>query len=97
MAELEQRLDLLNALGHHHQQRRGAVGGKPVALVGLEVLAAVEDVQIGQLRLQLGQQGGLVDLGQRTIDAFVVENVHGRFRFSWVAASANDCGGMTHL
>jgi len=41
----------------------------------------VEDVQIGQLRLQLGQQGGLVDLGQRTIDAFVVENVHGRFRF----------------
>ncbi len=51
VAELEQGFDLLDALGQHHQHRRGAVGGKAVALVGLEIFEAMQDVQVRQQRL----------------------------------------------
>ena len=87
---------LLDALGQHHQHRRGAVGGQPVALVGLEVFAAVEDVHAGQLRLQLGQQRRLVDLGQLTVDAFVVEDIHGSRGSSLRSPRTASCGGLTH-
>src|SRR5690606_20795408 len=77
MAELEQGFDLLDALGQHHQHRRGAIGGKAVALVWLEIFEAMQDFQVGKLRLQLGQQRGLIHLGQLAVDAFVVKNIHG--------------------
>ena len=63
MAELQQLLHLLDALGQHHQHGRGAVGGQAVALVGLEVFGGMQDVEVGQALVQLGQQRGLVDLG----------------------------------
>ncbi|MCY1299468.1 hypothetical protein D9M70_489960 [compost metagenome] len=76
MAQPEQRLDLLDALGQHHQQRHGAVGGEAVALVGFQVFGTVEDFQVGQGRAQFGKQGDLVHFGQCAIDALVVEDVH---------------------
>ena len=78
MAKLEQLLDLLDALGQHHQHRRGAVGREAVALVRLEIFLGVQDVEVGQVLAQLGQQRGLVDLGQCAVDALVVQNAHGR-------------------
>ncbi|MNF43929.1 hypothetical protein D3C85_495470 [compost metagenome] len=78
VAELEQTLDLLDALGQHHQHRRGAVGREAIAFVGLEVFLAVQHVQVGQLLTQCGQQGRLIDAGQRAVDALVVQNAHGR-------------------
>ncbi|MCY1258409.1 hypothetical protein D9M70_66170 [compost metagenome] len=78
MAELEELLHLFDALGQYDQHGRGAIGGESVALVGLEVFLAVEDIQVGQAFTQFGQQRGLVDLRQRAVDALVVEDVHGR-------------------
>ena len=63
MAELEQLLHLLDALWQYHQHGCGAIGGEAIALVRLEVFLGMQDVKVGQALAQLGQQGGLVDLG----------------------------------
>ena len=63
MAEFEQLLHLLDALGQHYQHRGGAIGGQAIALIRLEVFLGVQDVEVGQALAQLRQQGGLVDRG----------------------------------
>ena len=72
-------LDLGNVARQHHQHRCGAIGAEPVAFVRLEFFLLVQDLQIRQLRAQGLQQRALVDLWQRAVDAFIVENVHSRF------------------
>ncbi len=75
--------DLLDALGEHDQQRHRAVRGEPVALVRTQVLAPVQDLEVGQLRLQRRQQLRPIDAVQRTVDALVVEDAHGGGPAGW--------------
>ena len=56
----------------------------------------MEDVHAGQLRLQFGQQRRLVDLGQLTVDTFVVEDIHGSQALLSFTVSTASCGGLTH-
>ncbi|MCY1460675.1 hypothetical protein D9M71_782520 [compost metagenome] len=76
MAKLQQRLHLLQALGQRHQQWHGAVGRQAVAFVRFEVFIAVQDFKVRQCIAQRLQQGGQVHVGQRAIDAFVVQDIH---------------------
>ncbi|MNP51785.1 hypothetical protein D3C76_1461320 [compost metagenome] len=47
--QLEDALDLFEGMRQYHQHRRGAVGRKAIAFVGLEVFLGVEDIEIRQL------------------------------------------------
>ncbi|MNH18554.1 hypothetical protein D3C79_782590 [compost metagenome] len=76
VAQLEQRLHLLQAFGQHHHQRHRAISREPVAFIGGEVFRAMQDLKVGQRVTQRLQQCRLVDGRQRAIDPFVVENVH---------------------
>ncbi|MNZ08209.1 hypothetical protein D3C78_250040 [compost metagenome] len=76
VAKPEQRLHLLQALGQHHQQRHRAVGREAVAFIGLEVFLAVQDLEVRQGSAQRLQQRRPVHVGQRAIDAFVVQDIH---------------------
>jgi len=75
-------LHLVQVPGQHHQQRRGAVGGETVALVGPELFLLMQDFQRRALRSQSLQQSVFVDVGQDAVNAFIVENVH---RFTTLA------------
>ncbi|CAI8810606.1 hypothetical protein EMIT0373P_20256 [Pseudomonas chlororaphis] len=77
MADPQQFLHLLDMPRQSHQHRRGAVGRKAVAFVGFEVFALVQEIQVGQALAQYLEQCRFIDCGQRAVDAFVVEDIHG--------------------
>ncbi len=78
VTQLEQHLHLFEPLGQYHQQRYAAIGAEAVALVGAQVFGTVQHGQVGELCVQCLHQSGFVHLGQDAVDAFVVEDVHGR-------------------
>ena len=75
-AYLQQRLDLLDGVGQRDQHRRDAIGGQAVAFERPQVFLCVQQLHVGQKRLQVAHDGGFVVVVQRAVEALVVSVSH---------------------